>query len=486
MKAHLVALVLLLSAVTIMPGEGPRTVPPASHAPTFDHIFVILEENMDSSQIVGNAAAPFINDVLIKRNFWYPNYFGLNHGSLPDYLGLISGSEHRDLIGDPPTDCTPAWAQARPTCAITSPRPSNIADTIEASGRSWRAYVQTMGQPCRWQTSDPVYDVTHNPFVYFATVEGGSAVSSARCRQNDVDLSVDATHSLAADLASSSTTPNFVFIVPDNVHNMHDGNIAGGDRYLQDLFTGSNHSGQNALNPVNIFGSQAWKNERSIAYVVWDEDSGTFRNQVAAIAVGSGVNGPEGRDGTSFNHYSLLRTWENAWGLSPIGQGDAAASPMLGAFSLYQSSNSDTLQRPWRVSLAEGHPEVYARIEVDIRSRGSTVPLLSMAGSNGETRVQLSLDASRHLRMETGGGAASTTAMSLAEGWHSLQLHYRATGAGTGCEVYYDGRLVQDLREGGGYAIGGSAVAALVVGGAGSGLMGGDVVRNVVVATSPI
>ncbi len=211
-------------------------MPPAASAPAFDHIFVIVEENMDESQVVANPQAPFINDVLFKGNWRQTNYFGLNHGSLPDYLGLVSGSEHKPVIGDPPSDCTPAWGTSPPSCAIKDPWPSNIADSIEGSGRTWRAYAQSMGWPCRWQSNTATYDVTHNPFVYFKTVQGGASVSSPRCQQHDVDLAADSRHSLAADLRTEATTPNFVFIAPDNAHNMHDGNVAQADRFLQDLF----------------------------------------------------------------------------------------------------------------------------------------------------------------------------------------------------------------------------------------------------------
>src|ERR1700730_7262765 len=483
MKAHLVALVLLLVAVTVLPGEGLPTAPPASHAPAFDHIFVILEENMDSGQIVGNAAAPFINDVLIKDNVTCANYYALDHGSLPDYLALVSGSEHREVIGDPPSDCTPAWTQTRPACAVMGPRPSNIADSIEASGRSWRAYVQTMGVPCRWQSPAPLYDVTHNPFVYFATVEGGGAVSSQRCRENDVDLSTDATHSLAADLAGAGTTPNFLFIVPDNAHNMHDGNVAGADRFLQDLFTGSNHSGHNGTTPVNIFGSSAWKNERSIAYIVWDEDSGTFRNQVTAIAVGNWVNGPQRRDGTAFDHYSLLRTWEAAWRLPAIGPGDQRAAPMLGAFNLLDpQSGGDRAGQ-----LAEGHPDVYAKVEFKLTSKGTPATLLSL-GASSASDFRLVADATGRLAFEDRAvdpPLIATGGPPIGSGWHNVELHVWGRGPDRTCEAFVDGQPMAGLNRGQGCPTGSALIRSYLVGDAGGGHPDAVQFRNLALATSP-
>src|SRR2546429_5408979 len=96
----------------------------------------------------------------------------------------------------------------------------------------------------------------------------------------------------------------------------------------------SNVSGANGADPVNIFGSPAWTSSRSIAYVVWDEDSGSFWNQVAAVAVGPPVNGPRGRDGGPLTHHSLLRTREAGWELPPPRTRDPAAAPQLGALHL--------------------------------------------------------------------------------------------------------------------------------------------------------
>jgi len=479
---RILALGSILCTTSLLAGGTPPAAPPAASAPAFDHIFVIVEENMDERQVVGNPQAPFINDVLFKGNWRQTNYFGLNHGSLPDYLGLVSGSEHRQVIGDPPTDCTPAWGTRSPSCAITDPWPSNIADSIEGSGRTWRAYFQSMGWPCRWQSNDASYDVTHNPFVYFETVEGGASVSSERCQHHDVDISSDRSHALAADLRTEATTPNFVFIAPDNAHNMHDGNVGQADRYLQDLFTGSNASGANGREPVNIFGSPAWSAGRSIAYVVWDEDSGTFWNQVSAVAVGGWVNGPRGRDGAHFTHYSMLRTWEVAWNLPPIGPGDRAAAPMLGAFNLL----TDGAAAGKTVRLPEAHPEVYARAEVNLPSPGTPLTLLSLGGVDGAAFRLFSDDAGR-LAFENRSGDPPLFTRSdqlVGMGWHTVELHVWVRGATGTCEVVYDGRPVTALSQLQRCPTGSAPIQTYGIGDP-TGRSGITQIKNLALATSP-
>jgi phosphatidylinositol-3-phosphatase len=478
---RLLALGSILGATSVLLGGAPLPVPPAATAPAFDHIFVVVEENMDESQVIGNPQAPFFNRVLVDGNFRQANYFGLAHGSLPDYLALVSASEQRQVIGDPPSDCTPGWNQPSPGCAITGAWPSNLADSIETSGRSWRGYFQGMGWPCRWQSNSPVYDVTHNPFVYFKTVEGGSAVSSSRCQNNDVDLSGDSRHSLAADLRSQTTTPNFVFIAPDNSHNMHDGNVAQADRYLQDLFTGSNLSGANGNDPVNIFGAPAWTGSRSIAYVFFDEDSGSFYNQVAAVAVGDWVNGPGGRDGGHFTHYSMLRTWEAAWQLPPIGPGDRAAAPMLGAFNLLD----DRAAGP-SGALARAHPEVYARVSVNLRSVGGPMTLLSLQSTDG-TAYRLVVDRAGRLvfaNQAAGAAAVISSGQRVGEGWHSVELHVFARGAQGTCEVWYDGHLVTALSQVRSCETGSTLIDRYIVGNGTT--ASGAQFKDLALATSPL
>jgi len=441
---------VLLLAVSILPGQAnirAAATMPVSQAPAFDHIFVILEENQDYDRIVGNPQAPFINR-LIAANFLQTDYHALGHGSLPDYLGLVSGSVQPQAIGTPSRDCTPDWAANPPTCVVTAPDPSNIADLIEHSGRSWRAYLQGMERPCRWQTASDDYDIFHNPFVYFATIEGSRAASSQRCVDRDVDMYSDPMHTLHADLLSASTTPNFVFIVPSNRYNMHDDRWRPADNFLQDILTGSNTSGQNSANTINIFSSPAWTAGRSIAYIMWDEDSGTRINHVPLVAVGNWVNGPHGEDGATFDHYSMLKTWEVAFGLPSIQSagGDASASPMLGAFNLGHAGAAAQASR--RLTLNTAHLEVFVQVEANLASSSGTPDLLNVDGVDGAAKIRLYVSSGGTLALDNGIAATTrTSATVFGSGWHSIELHVFVAGDAGTCEVTYDGRMVAELSQ---------------------------------------
>src|SRR5260370_7550658 len=118
---------VLLVGLSTLPGEAntraaART--PASAAPAFDHIFVILEENQDYARMVGNADTPFING-LIANNYLQTDYHGLGHGSLPNYLGLVSGSEQLQAIAWPPRHSPPTRPINPPTSPAPHPDPHN-------------------------------------------------------------------------------------------------------------------------------------------------------------------------------------------------------------------------------------------------------------------------------------------------------------------------------------------------------------------------
>jgi acid phosphatase len=64
---------------------------------------------------------------------------------------------------------------------------------------------------------------------------------------------------LATDLGSTATTPNYLFITPNLIDDMHDGTIAQGDTWL-------------SQNVPTILNSSAFTSQNSVLNIVWDED----------------------------------------------------------------------------------------------------------------------------------------------------------------------------------------------------------------------
>jgi acid phosphatase len=277
---------LLLAAILPLSQAGAATIP------AFDHIFIILMENHSYSEIIGSSQAPYINS-LASRYGLAANYFGVSHPSLPNYLALTGG----DTFGIT-TDCT--------TCFVNAP---NIAvDRVEASGRTWKSYQESMPSPCFIGDSNP-YAQKHDPFIYFNDIR----LNSTECNK------IVPFTSFASDLTSTATTANYVWITPNLCDDMHDCSIGTGDSWLQS-------------NVPTILNSPAYTTQNSLLLITWDEDDGTQNNQVPTLVIAKNVT-PGFKSGTLYSHYSVLSTIEQAWGLSSLTSNDANANAMSDFFT---------------------------------------------------------------------------------------------------------------------------------------------------------
>ncbi len=259
--------------------------------PTYDHVFVIVMENHSYNEIIGSSAAPYINGLLTSGAV-ARNYYAVSHPSLPNYLALTGGSTYNIT-----SDCTTCWVSA-----------SNLGDSLEAGGSTWKSYEESMPSACYVGDSYP-YAQKHDPFIYFNDIR----TNSSRCQSHIVPYS-----RLATDLGSASTTPNFAFITPNMCNDMHDCSIGTGDSWLKQQVP-------------SILGSPAFTVQHSLLALTWDEDDSSGTNKVATIFLGYNVNAGLGSS-VSYNHYSLLRTIEAARGTSTLTSNDSNAAAMVDMF----------------------------------------------------------------------------------------------------------------------------------------------------------
>jgi len=124
-----------------------------AHLPAFTHIFIIVMENKGYDQVIGNAEAPYLNTLAAQYSL-ATNYYANTHPSLPNYLALTGG----DTFGIT-RDC--------PDCTVAQP---NLVDQLEAAGKSWKAYMESMPRPCFVGDAAPLYRQKHNPFIYYDDV----------------------------------------------------------------------------------------------------------------------------------------------------------------------------------------------------------------------------------------------------------------------------------------------------------------------------
>lgn len=268
--------------LTPSPSVTPTPIPPV---PNFTHIVMIVFENKEFGIVVGNPKMFYFNQ-LAREYTLLTQHYAVTHPSLPNYLALIGG----DTFG------------IRRNCENCFVQAPNLADFIEASGRSWKTYQEDMPRSC-FLGSTLKYAQKHNPFIYFDSIR----LNPERC-QRIVPLK-----ELFTDLEQGSL-PNFVFITPNLCNSAHDCGLDVADAWLKNLL--------DVLKP--------YLDAQGVPYLIvltWDEGQGNHSccglpqeagGRVATVLISPQVRRGF-RDDTPYTHYSLLKTILVAWNLPLFG-----------------------------------------------------------------------------------------------------------------------------------------------------------------------
>jgi len=274
------------------------TVATAGELPPVKSVFVVLMENKHWSQIKGSTNAPFINSILLPQASYCERYYTPRdlRPSLPNYLWLEAGTNFG--IGD---DNDPVLNHQETT--------NHLVTQLFNAGISWRTYQEGISGTVVPLTATNGYEPKHNPFVYFDDVTG----------TNDATYPYGIAHirpftELAGDLVSN-TVSRYNFISPNLCNDMHDScaplydPVRQGDDWLA------------ALVP-QILDSQAYRDNGSL-FVVWDEgDEIPEGTTIGMILVSPLAKGGGYASTNRYTHSSLLRTWQEIFGVGPL-LGDA-------------------------------------------------------------------------------------------------------------------------------------------------------------------
>jgi len=273
----------------------------------FDHVFIIMMENTGYNTLIGNPNAPFINFAAATTGL-ATNYYGVAHPSQPNYIASTSGSTNGVADDNDTTIDVP-----------------NIVDQLESHGKSWKAYMQSYSlctTPLDHSCGNQLYERKHNPFISYKDVQSNPGRVA-----NIVDFS-----QLATDLASNSV-PNYVWISPDQCHDMHGRGATPADpcdySQIQPLITTGDSF---LLSTVNaIMSSKAWTGN-SVILITWDESDYTGTGpdgfgdtsgccnanpgggHVVTLVISSVLRFARSSD-DPYNHYSMLATIEDSWHL---------------------------------------------------------------------------------------------------------------------------------------------------------------------------
>ncbi len=364
-EGRLIRICALAALLTVGVGFGASIATPNSSSnalPPIKHVFVIVLENESEATTFGaGSAAPYLANTLVSQGAFLPDYYGIGHHSLDNYIAMISGQ-----APDPETqnDCqtydrftvtgtTASDGQAVGDGCIYPSSVPTVAGQLTGAGLTWRGYMDSMGaDPSReaatcghppvggadatqLETASDQYATRHDPFMYFDSIIGDEAY----CDSHVVPLT-----NLAGDLARYATTPNFSFITPSLCNDGHDSPCDNGQ-------PGGLTQANTFLSSIvpEIEASPAYQRDGLIVITFDEADaadaSSCCGEQSGANVSEPGLTGPGGgkvgavllspfiKPGTvsetPYNHYSLLLSIEDIFGLPALGY---AATPGLSAF----------------------------------------------------------------------------------------------------------------------------------------------------------
>ena len=245
------------------PTSAATPTPSASPTPAQKHVFLIVMENRSYDQaLAGGYTAELANQYAVASD-----YHGVSHPSLPNYLAMTSGS---------------TWGVADDGW---HPLPKGgLGSQLTAAGVSWRAYMEGMSRTC--MSSPYPYVLKHDPFAYYG----------AACPSQVVPFT-----SFASDMRTGNVA-DFVWITPGLCHDGHDCSTAVADRWLAQVVP-------------EIEATDAWK-DNGLLVITWDEGEDSANHILTLFVQPGGAHLSSSR---AYNHYSLLATIEDRFGVARLG-----------------------------------------------------------------------------------------------------------------------------------------------------------------------
>lgn len=237
-----------------------------------DHIVIVVEENHSYKQIIGSSNAPYMS-ALIHQGALFTNAYAITHPSEPNYLALFSGSTQ----GIKDDSCNKRF------------KTNNLGSELLNAKLTFTGYSEDLpkvGFTGCWAGG---YGRKHNPWVQFTSIPAKSNQPFSAFPKDYAKL------------------PTVSFVIPNHRDDMHDGTVKEADDWLK----------QN----IGPYASWAMKH-RSLLIVIWDEDDNSKKNQIPVIMAGSMVR--QGKYAQKINHYNVLRTIEDLYGLPRLGASSTA------------------------------------------------------------------------------------------------------------------------------------------------------------------
>ncbi len=304
MKKILVLFAILLLPVGYTFSQSHNNSKSTVHKlPLYSHIVIVIEENKSYEQIIGNKAAPFINNVLRKEGANFTHMFAEEHFSEGNYFWLLSGSNQEVNFYDGIPD-----SKNNPKYPFTS---SNLAQQLLKKGFSFKGYAESLPAVGDTVSLSGFYARKHVPWVSFANIPNTKSVKTSSNLQ------------FAQFPTDFNKLPTVSIVIPNLIHDMHNGtppqSVTDGDNWLN----------------TNLNKYYQWaKSHNSLLIFTFDENNDSthysgatdpasknhdIRNRIPTIIAGAHIKPGNYSEGKGISHVNILRTIEAIYGLPQSG-----------------------------------------------------------------------------------------------------------------------------------------------------------------------
>lgn len=255
-----------------------------SQTPSFQKVMIVIFENIDYKDALNQPN--FKN--LATNGALFTNFYAEVHPSQGNYIALVAGSNY-GVVKDSNVNIDAL----------------HIGDQLEKAGKSWKIYLEGFPGNCFTGERSGTYVRKHNPFISFKNIQN----DRNRCNTHLVEAS-----ELDRDI-TDGTIPDFSIYIPDLNNDAHDTGVAFGDRWLGKYFG------------PKLKDSRFMKDMLFIT--TFDEASMIGPNHIYTTFFGDSIV-PGSKYTLRADHYSILRTLQEQFGLGTLQKNDQTATPITG------------------------------------------------------------------------------------------------------------------------------------------------------------
>jgi len=203
-KRRSIAALGVALVVSLSQGCGDSTAPRGGGGPSFNHFYIVVEENTDYTSVIGSSSMPYLNG-LAQQYGLATQYYANTHPSIGNYFMMTVGKiitnddSYSSVVSD-----------------------DNVVRRLLAAGKTWKSYAEDL--PSVGYTGGDVgnYARKHNVIALLSDV-----VNDPVQKNKLVPFT-----QFATDLTNGAL-PSYSFIVPNLCNDAHDCSLSTADAWLQ-------------------------------------------------------------------------------------------------------------------------------------------------------------------------------------------------------------------------------------------------------------